>query len=177
MYWGMLCRLCPKVTGALPRSYSLTFFAAVLPILTQALDLVYTSFYLRANLIYCCPCPAHAWRMARRFKVIRVVITTTRPRMRQAAAHVPAKPEKRAKANAPSVSVLVQRPCAFCGCHGKIEDNVTKKKKACPVCQGSGIARVPSNARPCASCKGGGRVRRGQNFTQCGTCKGTGWAA
>jgi RecJ-like exonuclease len=79
-----------------------------------------------------------------------------------------------------SMEDLVTRPCAYC--HGTREVDVGElvpDYQTCPVCEGHGNIRVPSEYVRCRQCSGTGKEDVGECiewFMPCAKCYGTGWA-
>jgi DnaJ-class molecular chaperone len=79
-----------------------------------------------------------------------------------------------------SMEDLVTRPCAYC--HGTREVGVGElvpDYQTCPVCEGHGNIRVPSEYIKCHQCDGTGKEDVGEcieRFAPCEKCHGIGWA-
>lgn len=75
---------------------------------------------------------------------------------------------------------LVDRRCGYCRGTGEVRvGDFVETSATCPVCDGFGFVRVPSDYRRCPDCNGTGKKEMGTFFSQkarCGRCQGTGWA-
>ncbi len=80
----------------------------------------------------------------------------------------------------PSTEDLVVRLCAYCEGTGEVDvGTFIEEYQPCPVCDESGIMRVPSDYIKCRKCDGTGQEDAGefiQWFMPCEKCHGTGWS-
>ena len=73
-----------------------------------------------------------------------------------------------------------EKRCGYCGGAGRVEvGEIVPREEICPICEGFGFVRVPSNYVQCPDCNGTGKKDVGEIFhrwVRCKRCKGTGWA-